>query len=133
MVSQNNKVIHAASQSVCKDVQMFFPLSQEQRRSLFFESLLHVGKNKIVSSLIFNDVRENVLNSGIRILHGKFSCSANQLVLKLRSCLLTFRMDRIADRSALHVNDRLVPVPSIRRCCQTDNVLRFHLVQDPLK
>jgi UDP-N-acetylglucosamine 2-epimerase len=70
---------------------------------------------------------------GIRIFHGKFSCSGNQQVFELRYCLLAFRMNRKADRSALHVNDRLVPVPSIRRSGQTDNVSSFYLVQDPLK
>jgi hypothetical protein len=54
-------------------------------------------------------------------------------VFELGSCLLAFRMHGKTDRSALHVNDRLVPVSPIGCCGQADNISCFDLVQDSLK
>ena len=99
----------------------------------FLERLPYVGKNKSVSLLVVNESSRIFLNRSIRIFHGKVSCSADQLVLELRSGFLALRMHRIPDRSALHMDDRLMPVAPIRRCRQTDNISRFDLVQDTLK
>ena len=109
---------------------MLFPLSQEHRRSAFLKRLLYVGENKHVSLLIVNEVREYFLNRGIRIFHGKVSCSANQLMFELSSGFLALRMHLIPDRSALHVDDRLMPVTPIRRSGQADNIACLDLVQD---
>ncbi len=54
-------------------------------------------------------------------------------MFELSSGFLALRMHLIPDRSALHVDDRLMPITPIRRSGQADNIACLDLAQDALR
>ena len=101
---------------------MLGSFSEYQRRASFVDRSQNVGTDQVVSRVVTPQSFVQPMKFGARIRIGrldraKTSRTDKDVVLERPRSGLAFRVNAMANRAALHENDRVMAVPP-RHCCR---------------
>ena len=127
---QHKAVLNVFSNRLPQQGQLLGPLGQDNNFPAFFMGLDDVLRYVLVARGMNGEKTKNILDTGFgRRLRGLQHAGPH-----LEACWCVFRSHSfMADRSALHKDDRMMPVPPHRRCGQAQDISSLCLLQDALK
>ena len=109
-------------------VEMLRALGQDQHLTVLGRGVAHLGADGLGPGRIVGDLSEDVLDAGIRRLIDPGMARTRHHLQVVRCPGRGSR--RVADRPALHEDDRLLPVASDRGRRQAEHVLRLGPLED---
>src|ERR1700746_4224039 len=94
-----------------------------------------IRKDQFIADAVIDECGVHFLNRHIALprRQAKVCQPRNYLVLERGSCRHRAGAELESNRTALHIDDGMVSICSLGSCCQSDDVLRFHLLHHLLQ